>query len=112
MLSEKKRICLGNPHMELDEGLWHLYSKEEIDSVIAMSNILYRICPAPDKEFNIKRCPMNCPFRPYKNTESDYEQTYGCTVAQALIGDKWRLQRWVDRQDEINGNYKTVERDD
>ena len=111
-MTEQKRRCLGNINLQLEDGLWHRYSKDEIDSVIEMSNALYRICPAPDKEFNIKRCPMNCPFRPYKNTESDHEQTYGCRIAQALIGDKWRLQRWADRQSENNDNYKTVERDD
>ena len=63
-MTEQKRRCLGNINLQLEDGLWHRYSKDEIDSVIEMSNALYRICPAPDEEFNIKRCPMNCPFRP------------------------------------------------
>ena len=105
-MTEQKRISLGNPLLKLDQGLWHLYSQEEIDSVVAMSNALYRICPLPDKDTGVRLCPLNCPFRPYRQSET------GCTVAQALIGDKWRLQRWADRQDEINGEYRTVENED
>ena len=113
MTKEEKRISMGNPNMSLVGGLWHRYTAEEINSVIAMSEALYKICPAPDKEHDIKHCPMNCPFRPYKEPGSEYQQVVGCQISQALLGDKWRLQRWVDRQEsEDKRDWQTVERDD
>ena len=100
----------GNPDLTLVDNLWHRYTAEEIDGVIAMIKSLEQICPAPN-EFGVKPCPMNCPFLPWKSPNS-YDNPNGCYACRMLLGDKWRLQRWVDRQSSDDpADWQTIERD-
>ena len=99
----------GNLMLKMEDGFHH-YSKEEIFNVLKMCDTLYEICPAPrDLQDGGKQCPMNCPFRKWKDMRTDNFQPDGCIFSRALIANAGDIKEWASKQ--LSKDWKRPWRD-